>query len=487
MGYLQKDGGVAKGGMQLIRLELVDFETPRHLLYARIEVLPTLGNLWQVDNNQLLPTVRIDRGDGRTRPLVTNTDWLVFYEPVDLGQPDVYRYNDDGELVLVDTRQDLFMARISDVEFLPPERIDPDNPPPWISTEYILRPAWLPLALNHTVSLQQGTSATLHLRAMHLDMSIQSPLLLALNTDDTRHGGAVIQGVGDLWMVEKQGCNVSTSASITSTSAACCTRVDCGRVNLCSDCSEQCRLQEVLTKLSYNTPPVCRAPSSSASSSFSPSIASNLQSELKPYENICAYLFDGLVPSSATPTVDAPQCRSQGTRFPANSSSSSSSSSTLSSTPRLEELIVAVNVTEAFESSQGTVTFDVTRVGQETSDRIHPLSTRSLEATLTIETHPVNRAPQIHKDNHQNLNTVRTSASAAPTTRAVLEASDADKDQVMYSVAEFPSHATLHLPSEGDFVGPIVQEQAHILHQWPGKTRCIQGPDAVPAAARRLR
>ena len=57
----------------------------------------------------------------------------------------------------------------------------------------------------------------------------------------------------------------------------------------------------------------------------------------------------------------------------------------------------------------------------------------------------------------------------------------------MYSVAEFPSHATLHLPSEGDFVGPIVQEQAHILHQWPGKTRFIQGPDAVPAAARRLR
>ena len=38
------------------------------------------------------------------------------------------------------------MVRIHDVEFLPPARIDPDNPPPWISSEYILEPAWLPLA-----------------------------------------------------------------------------------------------------------------------------------------------------------------------------------------------------------------------------------------------------------------------------------------------------------------------------------------------------
>ena len=131
------------------------------------------------------PSVIIDRGDGRTRPLVTNTDWLLLYQPVDLGQPDVYRsdlrsrsfenfdsccprslfvliylvcmcacasvrvhmsledcgakamervgravhvyiypylcrYNDDGELVLIDTRQDMFMVRIDDVEFVPP-------------------------------------------------------------------------------------------------------------------------------------------------------------------------------------------------------------------------------------------------------------------------------------------------------------------------------------------------------------------------------
>ena len=110
LGHVTQNGSrVLHGGMQLISLAVVDVESPRHLLYARIEVLPTLGNLWQVDS-QLEPTVKIDRGDGRTKPLVTNTDWLLLYEPVDLGQPDVYRYNDDGELVLIDTRQDLFMC-----------------------------------------------------------------------------------------------------------------------------------------------------------------------------------------------------------------------------------------------------------------------------------------------------------------------------------------------------------------------------------------
>jgi hypothetical protein len=101
MGYVDANQSVVmRGGMQLLRLALVDFETPRHLLYCRVEVLPSLGNLWQV-NDRLEPTTMIDRGDGRTKPLVTNTDWLLLYEPVDLGQPDVYKYNDDGEVVLI--------------------------------------------------------------------------------------------------------------------------------------------------------------------------------------------------------------------------------------------------------------------------------------------------------------------------------------------------------------------------------------------------
>ena len=41
----------------------------------------------------------IQRGDGRSKPMVTNKDWLLLYQPVDIGQPDVYRYNNDGELV----------------------------------------------------------------------------------------------------------------------------------------------------------------------------------------------------------------------------------------------------------------------------------------------------------------------------------------------------------------------------------------------------
>ena len=127
MGHTFANGSVVTHGqMQLIRLALVDFESPRRLLYARIEVLPTQGNLWQVDADGN-PTEKIDRGDGRSRPLITNTDWLVLYEPVDLGQPDVYRYNDDGELVWIDTRQDMFMVRIDDKEFLPPNLINPDN------------------------------------------------------------------------------------------------------------------------------------------------------------------------------------------------------------------------------------------------------------------------------------------------------------------------------------------------------------------------
>ena len=80
-------------------------------------------------------------------------------------------------------------VRVSDVEFVPLERIDPDNPPPWISSgtpfttqftcftstkvqilthqrscasEYIITPAWHPLPLNQSVSLPQASFAHTH-------------------------------------------------------------------------------------------------------------------------------------------------------------------------------------------------------------------------------------------------------------------------------------------------------------------------------------
>jgi len=162
--------------------------------------------------------------------------------------------------VLVDTRQDLFMIRISDVEFLPPERIDPDNPPPWISTEYILRPAWLPLPLNATVSLEQGTTVPLHLRALQLDLARRRPLLLSLNTSTLPpHGGSAVADIAELWLPADRGCVVPSSLSSSSStfSPSCCARQDCARVNLCSDCSDQCRLLEILESLQYRAAPVC--------------------------------------------------------------------------------------------------------------------------------------------------------------------------------------------------------------------------------------
>ena len=49
MGHVNANGSrVSHGEMQLIRLSLLDLETDRRLLYCRVEVLPTLGTLWQV-------------------------------------------------------------------------------------------------------------------------------------------------------------------------------------------------------------------------------------------------------------------------------------------------------------------------------------------------------------------------------------------------------------------------------------------------------
>ncbi len=52
---------------------------------------------------------------------MTSLDLQVWYEAVELGQPDVKQYNDEGELVAVDTRADSFLIRVSDSQFLPPD------------------------------------------------------------------------------------------------------------------------------------------------------------------------------------------------------------------------------------------------------------------------------------------------------------------------------------------------------------------------------
>ena len=501
MGYVDKNGSVvATGGMQLIRLALVDFETDRRLMYARIEVLPSLGNLWQVDE-QGLPKNIIDRGDGRTRPLVTNTDWLLFYEPVDLGQPDVYRYNDDGELVLVDTRQDLFMVRIHDVEFLPPARIDPDNPPPWISSEYILRPAWLPLALNTSISVEEGTVSPLHLRALQLEQAMQRPLLLSIEAAAPagQAMGLAIQGAGSLWLAEERSCNTSSSAC-TSAAAPCCTcpRPDCARLNLCSECSEECRQREVLLSLASYLPPVCPPPSSISTpfSTAKPSIPSNLQLELKPYSNPCAYLWDGPKPDATAATPGALVCRSPSAPLPA--------------TNTLSEVLLQANVTRKFQGSAGFASFYVTSAGQVNTDKQHVQSFKSQVAQLRIQTRPVNKAPQISTASVQNLELASLPSTPAafstsssnsravfpPRATAVFESTDPESDDVLYSVSSFPQKGSLHLPlvpslvphpEEAGVVGPLVQEHAERIHQWPSETRFIPGPEALPPRRRRLR
>jgi hypothetical protein len=107
--------------------------------------------------------------------------------------------------------------------------------------------------------------------------------------------GLAIQGAGSLWLAEERSCNTSSSAC-TSAAAPCCTcpRPDCARLNLCSECSEECRQREVLLSLASYLPPVCPPPSSISTpfSTAKPSIPSTLQVELKPYSNPCAYLWD---------------------------------------------------------------------------------------------------------------------------------------------------------------------------------------------------
>jgi hypothetical protein len=503
MGYVDKNGSVvATGGMQLIRLALVDFETDRRLMYARIEVLPSLGNLWQVDE-QGHPKNIIDRGDGRTRPLVTNTDWLLFYEPVDLGQPDVYRYNDDGELVLVDTRQDLFMVRIDDVEFLPPARIDPDNPPPWISSEYILQPAWLPLALNTSITVEQGTVSPLHLRALQLEQAMQRPLLLSIEAAAPAGPATelAIQGAGSLWLAEESSCNASSNACTGAAAPCCiCPRPDCARLNLCSECSAECRQREVLLSLASYLPPVCPPPSSISTpfSTAKPSIPGNLQVELKPYSNPCAYLWDGPKPDASAATPGALVCRSPSIPLPA--------------TNTLSEVLLQANVTREFEESAGSASFYVTSPGQVNTDKQHAQSLRSQAAQLHIQTRPVNKAPQISTTSVQNLELALSSSPPVPAAfsaststssavfpsraTAVLEATDPESDEVLYSISSFPQKGSLHLPlvpslasqpEEAGVVGPLVRKHAQRIHQWPSETRFIPGPEALPPRRRRLR
>ena len=505
MGHTFANGSVVTHGqMQLIRLALVDFESPRRLLYARIEVLPTQGNLWQVDADGN-PTEKIDRGDGRSRPLITNTDWLVLYEPVDLGQPDVYRYNDDGELVWIDTRQDMFMVRIDDKEFLPPNLINPDNPPPWISTEYILRPAWLPIPLNSTVSLEQGTSASLHLRALDLSASLERPLLLSVN--DTTHGvsavGPSLASVGELWLPEPRSCDAF--ASDASCSAANCTRTECGRVNLCEACAEPCREQEVLSSLEFNPAPVCTAPATTPTSSVQRSLPENMRVALLPYENACAYLYDRQRTSASFPYAPTAQCRFPAKRLPDNFAStlSNAQAATIRTQAiKLEELIMKVHVAPTFLAMGLDIMFLVTRLGQNDADLMHPLSVTSAPGTLHVKTIPVNRAPYIGRNSTFMLNVgAAANVNEPPSGAVALRAEDADADQIMFSVENFPANGSLHLPPsfaqtlpgtfpspaknrEGLTVGAMVREVGKMSYQQPRGQQLLQGPSATPESMR---
>eukprot|EP00960_Hanusia_phi_P072797 767878-Hanusia_phi.AAC.4 len=429
VGAKVEDVAVPLGSWQLIDLKMMDFETNKSKLYARVETLPTLGNLWQSDDSQN-PTTIIDRGDGRTKPLILSPQMQVWYEPVDLGQPNVMRWNDQGDLVKIDTRADYFMIRISDVQFIPEAMIDPDNPPPWITTQYVVRPMMLPIPVNQSISIQQGVISPIQLSWIDYERkNLDFLLLTRLDLPS--------------YLVSWGTC---------SETPPCCSP-NCAATNLCINCSDTCRKWELEESLRYSSSPNCSSGSVST-------ILSRLATAVGDAGSTCASL--PLSSDDFYTLPGPPVCSSPG--LP------------LSDVFQDELFLAQVQSQAAFVPSNSNFSFKIERPGEPKSSSHFNVSSFSRDAFLSLQGTPINRAPfpaQLtlqQEDEQERLLSVSYSSS------------DPDGDSLFFRIATFPHGGKTFNPSRRNSskIGGIVEETAAFERSIPLTQTYLLGPTAVP-------
>jgi hypothetical protein len=186
----------------ILKLAIEDYENQTNVL-LRIENMPTIGSIFQVNQDGTIGNPIVSRGT-----IITNSDLKIAYKgDKGLCKNGIKAFNLDGELVDKDTAADAFDVYIKDVKVIPPI-LNPDTPPALRFTKIVIlcalfrTPVTMP---NVAIQTLQNSSVLFELQAI----SLEKPSTISLVFSH-------LPSKGSLWTTRwtQVSCNQSSAPCI---------------------------------------------------------------------------------------------------------------------------------------------------------------------------------------------------------------------------------------------------------------------------------